>query len=153
MRSLSNSSIDCSSTPAAPLLALTLNQASQTARLEITNDCAAARLEVEAERWQGNWFPHRLREAGDSATFFVGDSAGHCLPLSGEGIRTAFYFGIVCGREPDRLMTQLEITTSTERSGSGICSMSPLMNSAFATPASRRFSRARASISSVMSSP
>ena len=24
---------------------------------------------------------------------------GHCLPLSGEGIRTAFYFGIACGRE------------------------------------------------------
>ena len=31
--------------------------------------------------------------------FFVGDSAGHCFPLSGEGIRTAFYFGIACGRE------------------------------------------------------
>ena len=28
-----------------------------------------------------------------------GDSAGHCFPLSGEGIRTAFYFGIACGRE------------------------------------------------------
>jgi flavin-dependent dehydrogenase len=31
--------------------------------------------------------------------FFAGDSAGHCLPLSGEGIRTAFHFGIACGRE------------------------------------------------------
>ena len=31
--------------------------------------------------------------------FFVGDAAGHCFPLSGEGIRTAFYFGIACGRE------------------------------------------------------
>ena len=31
--------------------------------------------------------------------FFVGDSAGHCFPLSGEGIRTAFYFGIAAGRE------------------------------------------------------
>jgi flavin-dependent dehydrogenase len=29
----------------------------------------------------------------------VGDSAGHCFPLSGEGIRTAFYFGIAAGRE------------------------------------------------------
>ena len=38
---------------------------------------------------------------GDRATaiFFVGDSAGHCLPLTAEGIRTAFYFGIACGRE------------------------------------------------------
>jgi flavin-dependent dehydrogenase len=31
--------------------------------------------------------------------FCVGDSAGHCFPLSGEGIRTAFYFGVACGRE------------------------------------------------------
>jgi flavin-dependent dehydrogenase len=31
--------------------------------------------------------------------FFVGDSAGHCLPTSAEGIRTALYFGIACGRE------------------------------------------------------
>ncbi len=29
----------------------------------------------------------------------AGDSAGHCLPLTAEGIRTAFYFGIACGRE------------------------------------------------------
>ena len=31
--------------------------------------------------------------------FFVGDSAGHCLPLTAEGIRTALYFGLACGRE------------------------------------------------------
>ncbi|HEY8867617.1 MAG TPA: NAD(P)/FAD-dependent oxidoreductase, partial [Solirubrobacteraceae bacterium] len=49
--------------------------------------------------WQGNWFPHRLRTAAEDGVFFVGDSAGHCFPLSGEGIRTAFYFGIACGRE------------------------------------------------------
>src|SRR3954470_5748939 len=57
----------------------------------------AARLDMEAERWQGNWFPHRLRPAADDRTFFAGDSAGHCLPLSGEGIRTAFHFGIAAG--------------------------------------------------------
>jgi flavin-dependent dehydrogenase len=50
-------------------------------------------------RYQGNWFPHRLRPATGGGVFFVGDAAGHCLPLSGEGIRTAFYFGIACGRE------------------------------------------------------
>lgn len=59
----------------------------------------AGRLDVEPERYQGNWFPHRLRAAAEGGVFFVGDSAGHCLPLSGEGIRTAFYFGIACGRE------------------------------------------------------
>ena len=34
-----------------------------------------------------------------TTAFFAGDSAGHCFPLSGEGIRTAFYFGIAAGRE------------------------------------------------------
>ena len=52
-----------------------------------------------AERWQGNWFPHRLRPAAEDGVFFCGDSAGHCFPLSGEGIRTAFHFGIAAGRE------------------------------------------------------
>ena len=43
--------------------------------------------------------------------------------------------------------------TSTESSGSGIASISPLRNSALSTPAFRWFSRASASISSVMSRP
>jgi menaquinone-9 beta-reductase len=59
----------------------------------------AQRLEVDAVRYQGNWIPHRLRPAVDSGVFFAGDSAGHCLPLTAEGIRTAFYFAIACGRE------------------------------------------------------
>ncbi|HEY7633154.1 MAG TPA: NAD(P)/FAD-dependent oxidoreductase [Thermoleophilaceae bacterium] len=56
-------------------------------------------LGQEAVRYQGNWIPHRLRAAAQDDIFFVGDSAGHCLPLTAEGIRTAFYFGIACGRE------------------------------------------------------
>jgi menaquinone-9 beta-reductase len=59
----------------------------------------AERLAREPVRYQGNWFPHRLRRAAQDGVFFAGDSAGHCFPLSGEGIRTAFYFGIACGRE------------------------------------------------------
>ena len=59
----------------------------------------AEREAGSAVRFQGNWFPHRLRAAAEGATFFAGDSAGHCFPLSGEGIRTAFYFGIAAGRE------------------------------------------------------
>ncbi len=56
-------------------------------------------LHREAIRYQGNWIPHRLRPAGEDGVFFCGDSAGHCLPLTAEGIRTALYFGIACGRE------------------------------------------------------
>lgn len=56
-------------------------------------------LDVPAKRWQGNWIPHKLREAVDDGVFFVGDSAGHCFPLTAEGIRPAFYFALACGRE------------------------------------------------------
>jgi flavin-dependent dehydrogenase len=59
----------------------------------------AERLGTDAVRFQGNWFPHELRPAAEDGVLFVGDSAGHCLPLSGEGIPTAFYFGIAAGRE------------------------------------------------------
>lgn len=61
-------------------------------------EALAGRLGGESVGFQGNWFPHRLRRAGEDGVFFVGDSAGHCFPLSGEGIRTAFYFGLACGR-------------------------------------------------------
>src|SRR5918992_2499224 len=56
-------------------------------------------LQREPVRYQGNWIPHELRDATEDGIFFAGDSAGHCLPLTAEGIRTAFYFGIACGRE------------------------------------------------------
>ena len=56
-------------------------------------------LGVPAERYQGNWIPHQLRAPVEDGVFFVGDSAGHCLPTTAEGIRPAFYFGLACGRE------------------------------------------------------
>jgi menaquinone-9 beta-reductase len=61
-------------------------------------------LERDAVRYQGNWIPHRLRPAAVDTVFFAGDSAGHCLPLTAEGIRTAFYFGIACGSELRRVV-------------------------------------------------
>src|SRR5205823_14612947 len=56
-------------------------------------------LAAQPHGYQGNWIPHRLRPAVEDGVFFAGDSAGHCLPLTAEGIRTAFYFAIACGRE------------------------------------------------------
>jgi flavin-dependent dehydrogenase len=56
-------------------------------------------LDRDAVRYQGNWIPHKLRDSTEDGIFFAGDSAGHCLPLTAEGIRTAFYFGIALGRE------------------------------------------------------
>jgi menaquinone-9 beta-reductase len=59
----------------------------------------ASELDVPAVRYQGNWIPHRIRPATAGGVFFAGDSAGHCLPTTAEGIRTALYFAIACGRE------------------------------------------------------
>jgi flavin-dependent dehydrogenase len=56
-------------------------------------------LSADAVRFQGNWIPHALRDATEDGIFFAGDSAGHCLPLTAEGIRTALYFGLAVGRE------------------------------------------------------
>ena len=56
-------------------------------------------LGKEPNEYQGNWIPHKLRTATEGGVFFAGDSAGHCLPLSAEGIRTALYFGIALGGE------------------------------------------------------
>jgi flavin-dependent dehydrogenase len=59
----------------------------------------ASDLQRDSVRYQGNWIPHRIRTAAEDGVFFVGDSAGHCLPLTAEGIRTALYFGLAAGRE------------------------------------------------------
>jgi flavin-dependent dehydrogenase len=59
----------------------------------------AGELGMPAAGFQGNWIPHQLRAAIEDGVFFAGDSAGHCLPLTAEGIRTALYFGLAAGRE------------------------------------------------------
>ena len=59
----------------------------------------ARELGVGPDGYQGNWIPHQLRPAVEDGVFFAGDSAGHCLPLTAEGIRTAIYFGLACARE------------------------------------------------------
>jgi len=57
------------------------------------------------------------------------------------------------GLSVERLITQFEITTSTEAAGSGISSITPLRKIAFRMPASCALRRASSSISSVMSRP
>src|SRR5947208_1564242 len=77
----------------------------------------ASDLGRPAERYQGNWIPHRLRDAVSSdGVFFAGDSAGHCLPLTAEGIRTALYFGIALGRELRAVIDGRQSRTAALRS-------------------------------------
>ncbi|MCD6726219.1 MAG: NAD(P)/FAD-dependent oxidoreductase [Solirubrobacteraceae bacterium] len=49
--------------------------------------------------YQGNWIPHEMRDPVEDGVFFCGDSAGHCMPTTAEGIRPAFYFALACARE------------------------------------------------------
>jgi flavin-dependent dehydrogenase len=62
-------------------------------------DLLAADLGYERVRYQGNWIPHELRPPTEGGVFFAGDSAGQCLALTAEGIRTALYYGVAVGRE------------------------------------------------------
>src|SRR5215210_89669 len=62
-------------------------------------DLLADDIQVEKDGYQGNWIPHKLRPATGNGVFFVGDSAGHCLPVTAEGIRPALYFGLALGLE------------------------------------------------------
>jgi flavin-dependent dehydrogenase len=66
---------------------------------DLDRERPGANLGGQPSEYQGNWIPHRLRRATEGGVFFAGDSAGHCLPLTAEGIRTALYFGIALGRE------------------------------------------------------
>ncbi|MBI2320722.1 MAG: hypothetical protein HYU88_01130 [Chloroflexi bacterium] len=45
----------------------------------------------------GTYFPHALREPTVGDLFLVGDAAGQCLGLTGEGIRPALFFGTHLG--------------------------------------------------------
>lgn len=79
---------------------------------DLDRERPGADLAGQPAEYQGNWIPHRLRPATEGGVFFAGDSAGHCLPLTAEGIRTALYFGIALGRE---LRGVLEGRQSRER--------------------------------------
>ncbi|MHB0858787.1 MAG: NAD(P)/FAD-dependent oxidoreductase [Anaerolineae bacterium] len=46
----------------------------------------------------GTHFPYALRPLTAGPLFVVGDAAGMCLGLTGEGIRPALFFGEICGR-------------------------------------------------------
>ena len=48
---------------------------------------------MRGEHYHGGYLTAGLRPAMAGPVFLVGDSAGHCLPLTGEGIRPAIFFG------------------------------------------------------------
>lgn len=53
----------------------------------------------------GGFFTSRLTEPIRDGMFVVGDAAGQCLPVTGEGIRPALVFGQLAGRLAERVRT------------------------------------------------
>ena len=50
----------------------------------------------DGDGYHGGFFPWRLRQPTVGPAFVVGDAAGQCLPVTGEGIRPALHFGAAC---------------------------------------------------------
>lgn len=74
--------------------------ASYTGRRDLSDDFARFMERIGAKPGQlhGNFFPSRLGQATAGSVFRVGDAAGQCMGLTGEGIRPAIAFGSLCGR-------------------------------------------------------
>ena len=60
----------------------------------------------------GGHFPYRLQSTSTGDVFRIGDAAGQCIPLTGEGIRPALYFGAMAGRLVRRALDE-EISLPT----------------------------------------
>jgi len=57
-----------------------------------------AKLGASGGTRHGGFLPGALRSPTVGHVFLVGDAAGHCFPLSGEGIRPSLFFADACGR-------------------------------------------------------
>ncbi len=55
-------------------------------------------LGVQRDGVHGGYFPYALRDPVIGDLFLVGDAAGQCMGLTGEGIRPALFFGTQLGR-------------------------------------------------------
>lgn len=60
--------------------------------------------ELAARAVHGGVFPSRLRDPVAGTVFVVGDAAGQCLALTGEGIRPALVWGQEAGRQAARVV-------------------------------------------------
>ena len=61
-------------------------------------------LGVSVDKPHGGYFPYALRAPTVGNLFVVGDAAGHCFGVTGEGIRGALYFGQAAGRIVRRVL-------------------------------------------------
>lgn len=63
-----------------------------------------ARFNLKKSKLRGGYFPHRIEKPISEDIFLVGDAAGQCLPITGEGIRPAIFFGQKLGEIIDSIL-------------------------------------------------
>lgn len=69
-------------------------------------------VRIETKTLHGGFLPYQLQMPVKKGIYLVGDAAGQCLPLTGEGIRPAIYFGQKCGEIINRVIRgEIEPTT------------------------------------------
>jgi menaquinone-9 beta-reductase len=83
--------------PVGPRSRVGLGSYAGASKLRAPLERFLARLDLSPARFHGTYFPAALGAPTVDRVFAVGDAAGHCLPLTGEGIRPAVYFGRLCG--------------------------------------------------------
>jgi len=76
----------------------------RSARLRSTLARFVNEESLPARAVHGGVFPSHLRDPVAGPVFVVGDAAGQCLPLSGEGIRPALVWGQEAGRQAARVL-------------------------------------------------
>jgi flavin-dependent dehydrogenase len=62
-------------------------------------------LGTEMTTLHGAYIPHALCRPTVGRIFVVGDAAGQCIALTGEGVRPALFFGEACGRAIERVLS------------------------------------------------
>ena len=66
----------------------------------------------------GGYFPYRRQSTSTDDVFRIGDAAGQCIPLTGEGIRPALYFGAMAGHLGRRVLdNEISLPTALHRYG------------------------------------
>ncbi|NOZ51255.1 MAG: NAD(P)/FAD-dependent oxidoreductase [Chloroflexi bacterium] len=75
-------------------------------RLKNVLDDFLGGMNLGSNGFHGGYFPHALRPPLVDNVFLVGDAAGQCLALTGEGIRPALFFGTHLGVLLRRLLAE-----------------------------------------------
>jgi flavin-dependent dehydrogenase len=84
--------------PCGPSTRFGIGSFEKSLRLRLLLDHFVERFGLQAGVTHGGVLAIERSSPVVGGLFAVGDAAGQCLPMSGEGIRTAIFHGIHCGR-------------------------------------------------------